>query len=153
LIGSDEAERRHQLQSHHRSAANKRRSRTPVTGPHHGLAEAGTNLPILVQNALIALAGGPGRTAMMMRNQITKCRNSRAQLLSGTMAPVLDADLSFSWLDVDLASISGTAFSLWRCSACYDVSILPGRLQEAGVVRRHNDSHRSHHLERDEQGA
>jgi hypothetical protein len=90
---------------------------------------------------------------MMMRNQITKCRNSRAQLLSGTMAPALDADLSFSWLDVDLASISGTAFSLRRCSACYDVSILPGRLREAGVVRRHNDSHQSHHLERDEQGA
>jgi hypothetical protein len=55
------------------------------------------NLPILVQNALIALAGGPGRTAMMMRNQITKCRNSRAQLLSGTMTPALDAGLSFSW--------------------------------------------------------
>jgi hypothetical protein len=69
---------------------------------------------------------------------------------------------SFSWLDadVDLASIvsltrrsrfSGATFRL-RQWAWYDVSILPARLQAGGVVRQHNDSQKSHHFERDEQG-
>jgi hypothetical protein len=97
---------------------------------------------------------------MMMRNQTTKFRHSSAQFFLGGIALALTAAPSFSWLDVDLASIvalarrsrvSGATCSL-RQWAWYDVSILPARLQAGGVVRQHNDSQQSHHLERDEQG-
>jgi hypothetical protein len=119
-------------------------------------------LPILLQSALIPFAGDTERAAMMMRNQTTKRRHSSAQFFLGGIALALTADPVVllarcrcrSRLDrvaCPSIEVSGATCSL-RQWAWYDVSILPARLQAGGVVRQHNDSQQSHHLERDEQG-
>ena len=53
-------------------------------------ARRGCNeLLIFLQSALILVAGAPGRSAMMMRNQTTNFRNSAAQFFLGSIALLL----------------------------------------------------------------